>query len=349
MSAGRLLTGILVAVAACTPEPDIARTANGAPAPPPSTGKGGEATEYVVRDSTIDATLDASGVAEPYAQSTLSTKMVGTVIAVLVKEGDRVRSGDPLVRIDARDLDARRDQVLASIASAEAAQHAAELSVTRMRALFADSAAPRAHLDAAEAALARALAGVNAARASQAELGAIASYALVRAPFDGVVTQRAVDPGAFAAPGTPLLTIQDDSRLRLTVAVPPSAAHGLHRGAAIAASVEGIPARAVLEGVVPAAGSLYAVNAIVPNANGRFLSGSAAELHLITGKRSARFVPSRAIVREGDLTGVRLKASAGPLLRWVRLGRPVGDLIEVTAGLDAGAVVLVPDLPAVES
>ena len=74
----------------------------------------------MVRDTTIAATQEATAVAEPFAQAMLSTKLMGTVTAVLVKEGDKVSAGQPLVRIDARDLDAKRQQVQAGIASAEA-------------------------------------------------------------------------------------------------------------------------------------------------------------------------------------------------------------------------------------
>ena len=75
----------------------------------------------------------------------------------------------------------------------------------RIRGLYADSAATKAQLDQAETGLARADAAVASARAMAAELAATASYADVRAPFAGIVTRRFVDPGAFAAPGAPLV------------------------------------------------------------------------------------------------------------------------------------------------
>jgi len=56
-------------------------------------------------------------------------------------------------------------------------------------------------------------AGLRAANASGAEVESVRDYAVVRAPFAGIVTRRFVDPGAFAAPGMPLATIQDASRL----------------------------------------------------------------------------------------------------------------------------------------
>jgi RND family efflux transporter MFP subunit len=298
---------------------------------------------YVIRDTTVSATLTATGVAEPFAQSTLSTKLMGTVLSVSVAEGDRVARGQPLLRIDARDIDAKREQTSAAIASAEAVQREAALNASRWRALYADSAAPRAQLDAAEAALTRADAGVQSARAMLGELSALGDYATVRAPFAGIVTRRFVDPGAFAAPGAPLLTLQDGSRLRVSVAVPPTHAAHVRRGMTLPVTVEGSAAESTVEGVVPAgAGELFTINALVPNRDGRLPVGGAATLSVPAGKRSAVLVPGMAIRREGDLTGVTVVQRGVSTVRWVRLGPARQDFVEVLAGLRAGDTIRVP-------
>ncbi|MBX6364656.1 MAG: efflux RND transporter periplasmic adaptor subunit, partial [Gemmatimonadetes bacterium] len=234
----------------------------------------------------------------------------------------------------------------AARAEAEAVRREAEAQAARMRALYAEEAAPKAQLDAAETALARAEAGVRAARAGGAELVAARAYAVVRAPFAGTVTRRSVDPGAFAAPGAPLLTIEDDSRLRIVVSAAPDAVREVARGDTVRATIEGEPVLAVVEGVVPAGdGSLYRVNAVVPNRDGRHLAGSAAALLLPQGTRPAIVVPAQAITREGDLTGVRVRTAAGSELRWVRIGVASGDSVEVLGGLRDGEQVLVPAAP----
>jgi RND family efflux transporter MFP subunit len=336
------LVSTALALAACggTNEPSVVREA--AAATP--TG-----TPYVVRDTTVTATQEATAIAEPFAQATVSTKLMGTVTAVLVKEGDRVAAGQPLVRIDARDLDARRQQVQAGIASAEAMHHEAELMAARMRALYADSAAPKAQLDAAEAGLARARAGVSAARAGEAEIDAMSGYAVVRAPFAGMVTQRFVDRGAFAAPGAPLVTVQDNSSLRIAATVAPEVAAGVKRGATVMATVEGVEATALVEGVVPTAGgSLYTINAIVKNREGALLAGGASRLRVGTGERLVRLVPSSSVRREGDLTGVTVRSGGVTTTRWIRTGAQFGDRVEVLAGLAVGDTVFVPNATAKE-
>lgn len=302
-----------------------------------------EGSVYIVKDTTIEAAIEAAGVASPIRQATLGTKLMGTVTAVFANEGDIVPAGRILVRIDARDLSAKSAQVAASVSEAETMYQDAATHANRIRALYADSAAAKVQLDAAETGVARAGAGLRGARAAAAEVRAITTYASVRAPFGGIITKRHVDPGSFATPGAPLLEVQDASRLRISVSASPDAVRGIRRGQSVRATIEGRPVRAIVEGVVPAAaGNLYTVNALLPNPGNLFLPGSAATVSLPLGTRRSVVVPIAALIREGDLTGVTLRTADGDQLRWIRLGAGAGDVIEVTAGLRAGDRVLVP-------
>jgi RND family efflux transporter MFP subunit len=188
-----------------------------------------------------------------------------------------------------------------------------------------------------EAGLARALAGFDAASAGATELNAVRAYGVLRAPFTGVVTRRFVDAGDFAAPGAPLVTVQDASRLRISAAVPAGMARGVKAGMKLAATIEGEPVQAVVEGVVPSAVTMYTINAVVANAKGTLPAGAAATLAVPAGKGArALLVPQSAVVREGDLTGVRVVRDGRVELRWVRLGDAFGDRVVVRTGLQAG-------------
>ncbi len=327
------VSALLVAAGCSTSTPELPQAG-----PPRVAG-----TTYVVKDTSIQASFEASGIAAPLRQATLSTKLMGTVLRVQVHEGDAVAVGQPLVRIDARDLAAREGQVAASIAETEAMYREARSQSSRIRSLYADSAATKSQLDAAETGLARAEAGVRTARSAAAELGAVSAYAVIRAPFAGIITKRFVDAGAFAAPGAPLITIQDGRQLRITANATPDVTRSIRRGQRIDALIEGRPVDAIVEGVVPsAAGNLYAINALVANPGGTILPGSTATLQLPLGTRAGIVVPSMAVVREGDLTGVTLRTPDGDRTRWVRLGGIHGSMTEVSAGLRAGDVVVVP-------
>ena len=327
-------TTLLVALAACGRE-DATSTRSAKPA-------AGLPELAVAIDSVVPALVEASGIAAPIQQATLSTRLMGAVTAVLVHEGDRVQAGQLLLRLDTRELDAKAEQAGAVLRAAEAQAAEAERYAIRIRALYADSAAPKALLDGAETGVARAGAGLTQAQGAQRELAAVARYGELRAPFAGIVTRRWVDPGAFAAPGAPLLTVEDGTRLRLRVSTTPPLARGLRRGQALESRIEDLPAVAVIEGMVPAqGGGMYTVNAVVHDPAGRFASGGAASLFLPGGVRRVVLVPRRSVVRQGDLTGVRIWQRQRAELRWVRLGGARGELVEVLSGLAGGDSVVV--------
>lgn len=330
--------GLTIALAAaCAPTPERAHTEA------TDTARAIAGTPLVLRDTTIAASFDAAGVAEPYQQATLATKLMGTVTRVLVHEGDRVVAGQLLFEIDARDLAARASQVAAAIADADAQRQDAQTQATRFRALYADSAATRAQLDAAETGLARADAGVRAARAGASEVEVLRTYAGVRAPFAGQVAARLVDPGALSAPGMPMLIVQDVSRLRLTASVPADVAQRVARGDVLAARGDGFTTTARVEGIVPAgAGNLSTINAIVTDAPAALRAGSAIVLAVTHGTRAALLVPRSALVFDGDLVGVVVRRGGRDDRRWVRIGDGTPTLVEVTSGLAAGDTIVVP-------
>jgi len=295
----------------------------------------------VVRDTMIQGSLELSGIAAPIREAILGTTMVGSVTEVLVHEGQAVHSGDLLARIDARDVNARGTQAAAGVAQAEAVLENARLHARRLQALYADSAAPKAQLDDANAALVRAEAGAQAARGAAAGVEAMRAYADIRSPFNGIVTKRHVDPGSFVMTGTPLITVQDVLRLRLSVTATPADVRGILRGAHVVARIEGQPVSAIVEGIVPATGNaLYVVNALVDNASGRLLAGASGTLFLPRAARTGILLPEAALVHEGDLVGVRVRARNGETeLRWLQVARIDAAHVEILSGLHAGETV----------
>jgi RND family efflux transporter MFP subunit len=327
-----LVLTVLAAAAGCGEAPDDAHEAR-----PPAEG-----ARYTVSRTSFADVMWVPAQATPIASAVLSTKLMGTVTAVHVHEGDRVRAGQPIMTVDARDLNARDAQVRAAIVEAEAMRGEAVASANRMRALFAEEAATRAQLDAAETALARAEASVRAAHATRAEVSAARSYAVVRAPFDGLITARMVDPGAFAVPGAPLAQMENARQLRVTGTVAPEAIRTLRRGAQVRVRIEDTYAAGVVEAVVPSGGNLYHINVVVDNPDGAYLSGAAAAIAWPQASRTGLRVPVNAVEHVGDLTGVRVVTGSTSSLRWVQLGAIDGNEVEVLTGVRVGEEVLVP-------
>lgn len=334
MARASIVTSIGALLAACTSQ---------APAPP-ALGTADPMAAYVVHDTILAEVFPAYGTAQAIDRSVVATRLAGTVTAVLVREGDTVRAGQPLVRIDGSELDARAAQARASMVAARATYDDALVTSTRLRALYADSAAPRAQVDAAEAALARAGASVQAAQAAADEVEANRGYATLHATFGGVITARYVDPGTFAAPAAPLVMLENMARLRIVATTPGWVVGRLRRGMRIAATIEDMPATAVVEGVVPASGGGYTVNAVVDNARHAYITGGVAVLQIEGATRHALVVPRVALVKQGDLTGVHVRMASGPVLRWIEQRSVAPGVVEVLSGLRAGDTVLM--LPA---
>ncbi|HQF55673.1 MAG TPA: efflux RND transporter periplasmic adaptor subunit [Fibrobacteria bacterium] len=299
----------------------------------------------VVRDTLVESMLEATGAAAPRLSADLSTRLMGKILSVSVKEGDRVRAGQFLLQVDGKDLDARSDGLVSGLEASRSQLALAETQVRRMRSLFADSAVPRSALDQAEAELDRARAGLSQVRAQDAELKSIQGYSRIVAPFSGKIVSRLVDPGMMASPGAPLLRMEDASVLRISVSTTTATARNLSVGTVLVARVDGRDVRARIEGIVPSgSGNLSVVNAIVDNGADSLSSGAVATLFLPRGKRMARLVPESGLVRQGDLVGVWVRGPQGDVKRWIRTGARMDGRVEVLSGLAEGDSVVVPSL-----
>ena len=298
---------------------------------------------FVVRDSLMETILEATGVAQPILRADLSTRMMSKVTMVSVHEGDRVRTGQILVRVDAQELADRSQGVASGLDAARSQLRLAQAQASRMRALYADSATTKASLDQAESELQRAEAGLSQVKAQASELRSAADYSVISAPFSGKVVSRKIDPGALAVPGQPLVSIEDASRLRLSVNTSTETASHLKRGMHLLGNVGGRAVDAVVEGIVPTlAGNLVVVNALVDNTGDSLSSASTATLDLPRGKSLVRLVPQSGLLREGDLVGVWVRTSTGDDRRWIRVGKIYGGESEVLSGLDVGDTIILP-------
>ncbi|MGZ8868298.1 MAG: efflux RND transporter periplasmic adaptor subunit, partial [Thermoanaerobaculia bacterium] len=180
----------------------------------------------------VARTHSFAGTVRSSAISSLAARIPGDVMAVHVSEGDRVRKGQLLVEIDARDAEAQVAMARAgeagisrAIASATSAITSAEaqaafaeatwkryaalrergsVSVQEFESAHARHLSAAAELERARQARQQLLAERDGAAASTAQAGTVSSYTRIRAPFDGVITARLVDPGTQASPGTPL-------------------------------------------------------------------------------------------------------------------------------------------------
>lgn len=302
-----------------------------------------EGTVHVVGDSLVESYLEATGTAAPRLVADLSTRLMGKVLTVAVKEGDRVRDGQFLLQVDGRDLDARSEGIASGLDASRSQLELAQAQARRMKSLYADSAIPKATLDQALAELDRARAGLSQVQSQDAELRNIQGYSKIVSPFAGKVVARRVDPGMMATPGAPLLRVEDASVLRISATTTTNTARTLRTGMTLTARVDGHEVPCKIEGIVPSGtGNLTVVNAIVENRADTLSSGAVATLLLPRGKRLVRLIPRDGLEREGDLVGVWVRTRTTDIKRWIRTGTEIGTSVEVLSGLSEGDSILVP-------
>jgi RND family efflux transporter MFP subunit len=319
--------------------------------------------------------FEAGGVIRGRTSATIASRVMAPVRAVLVRPGDHVRTGQPLVLLDDRDVSAAARQSSAQAvagerrleaARAEQDTAAAALALARsthgrMAALHARKSATDDELDHAVAALraaearvagttaaaGEARAGLEAAQAGREAADVAAGFARVVAPFDGLVTEKLVDPGNLVAPGTPLVRLEDTRAYELEVRVDESRAAWIARGTPVSVLVDGPGSRIALEGrvfdvarAVDADTRTFLVTIALP-AHDALRPGMFGRARTPGPAHRALTIPDGAIVRHGQLTNVFVTEAGRARLRLVSIGRSASGLTEVLAGLSEGEEVVV--------
>jgi multidrug efflux system membrane fusion protein len=313
-----------------------------------------------VNASTGNAIYAADGVVEAVRQSSIASEVAGSVTALPVKAGDRVVKGQILVRIDERAADQQAAANDAQAAAADAQLQAAQKEFERSQHLFQKKYISQAALDQAEAQF---KATQAEARARLAQAGAATtqtSLHTLRAPYNGVLASVDVQIGDMAAPGRALIRMYDPDALRVVVTVPESVAQQLRRNAEVRIDVPGADATvrqwtAQSVTLLPAADPethTMQVRLGLPktSAGASPVPGMFARAWLASSLEASAclMVPTRAVIKRTELHAVYVVDQAGKAsLRQVRVGRTVGDKVEILAGLEAGERVALDPLAAV--
>ncbi len=285
----------------------------------------------------VQLTLPAEAVIEATRQAVVATQVSGRIVAVKAEAGDRVKAGQLLMQVDAREATETANAAGAQLAQAEA-------SYARTQNLFKQKFVSQAALDAAEA-------NVKSARAQAGAAGAGASHAAVTAPLAGIVATRHAELGDLAMPGKPLFTVYEPKGLRAVASIPQYRLKEAQKAksARIEFQETGVEKnRRWQDGVrleiLPtvdvrshtATARVYLADTDLAGV----VPGMAVRVHLLVGTAQKLTVPPEAVVRRGEISAVYVLGKDKPQLRQVRLGEAVADgELEVLSGLAAGETV----------
>ncbi len=322
--------------------------------PAPETVSG--LTLVTAQRTTVPDYVEATGTVRAAQSAQIASQMMATVTRVNVREGDRVRRGEVLITLDQAQPHAAYQSAVAglesseqAIAAADADYALAEATMRRYQMLYDKKSVSPQEYDEVKTRLAAAKARRDASHAGRAQAEAGVSeantavgYTRIRAPFDGLVTAKLADPGAMAAPGVPLLVVEDPSRFRLEVQVDESQIGAVHLGSEVPVLIGALgnqPISGKVVEIVPAAdpsSRSFTVKVELPR-NPVVRSGLFGRARFPRGERQTILLPQSALVHRGQLDAVYVVGTDDLAdLRYVTLGKLDDDNVEVLSGLSGG-------------
>ena len=292
--------------------------------------------------------ISVSGKVESVQTAYISTRLMGIITKLNVKTGDRVQSGQVLAVINSDDIQAKRAQTDAMIAEAEANFQNASRDLERYTALYKQQSATAKELENITLQYNSAKARVNAAKEMKNEVNAMMGYAVLKAPFSGIVTQKNAEAGSMATPGMPILAIEQAGLMQVSAAVPESDINRIIKGnpAEILIKSTGIKIAGKVTEINPSSqftGGQFLVKISIPNADQKGIyAGMYVNVLLpvnanqaIPSESNAILVPSVSLVKKDQLYELyTISNNNTALLRLVRIGKTVGDNVEIVSGLD---------------
>jgi RND family efflux transporter MFP subunit len=266
-------------------------------------------------------------------RATITAKVSGKIEKMLVAPGQTVKTGEQLLEIDVREIQAQLDQAVAVAKQADS-------DWQRVSSLFKQGTVARAEFDRAE----------MQARVAAAEVKKVETtlgFAKVTAPFDGVITRKIADVGDLASPVTPLLEMEDPSTLRLEADVPEALIDRISMGArmnvriaALASALEGVVSE--LDPVADPYSRTFRVKLDLRPTPG-LRAGLFGRVAVPVGETSTLRVPAGALVVRGQMEMVFVAAGNEAQLRLVKTGKRFGNEIELVSGVTAGEMVITND------
>jgi RND family efflux transporter MFP subunit len=304
-----------------------------------------EGRVLIVQESEIPQELEVLGTVISKSLSQVSSQVPGRVVKILVEAGVRVKPGAPLVTLSDAEYKAKVDQAKAARAQAQAQLTQMAADYKRYQFLYKEGAASPQEFDSMTARYKNAQAALAQAQAMLTEAATLKGYTVVRAPEGAVVAERKVAVGDLAQPGQPLVTLYNPNVLQIEAEVNDNYREQVKAGdpARVTVPAVNFQANLTLSEIFPisAAGSRTFKVRTEMLENPAMVPGMFARLALPLGPTRGILIPKDAVHRVGQLTLVKVLEDHTAQMRQVKLGREVGDKVEVLAGLQVGYKILI--------
>lgn len=289
-----------------------------------------------------------SGQLWPAREATVRAQVGGSVVALSIDRGERVKAGSVIARIASRDLDVALESAKAGVRSAETSLAVSRSELLRTESLVKGGALAARDLDQAKTIVANAEAGLAAARSRETSVLQQLEDTVLRAPFDGIVNEKPANLGDVVAPGSPIVSIIDPSSLRLEGLVPSDQLSQTRPGAPVVFAIRGFPGQTFtgridrLSATADPVTRQVTIFVTVPNVKGQLIAGLFAEGRVESSRHTGVVIPFAAVDETGPTPWVTRLRDGKAERVVVELGPRQSDveLVEVTTGVAAGDVLV---------
>jgi RND family efflux transporter MFP subunit len=338
------LVGAVIVLAAAGFAAMRAKRADGKAAAPAQVAEFLQSDLYIVEPGALERSLPLTGTLTPFTEATVKAKVAGELVAVPVREGESVKQGQMLAKIDPTEVGAKVAAREADVAAAKAQLVWAEKNRNQQKALLEKAFISQSAFDNIQSNYDVAVAKLHAADAELVVARKSQGDAVLVAPFSGIVSLRHAQPGERVALDAKVVSIVDLSRLQLEATVPPAAIGQVKIGQTMNFKVEGFGERGFagrIERINPAAtaGSRsISVYAVIENADGLLRAGMFAQGALTLARvDNALAVPASAVREEIGQTFVYAIDNGLLKRRNVKVGAADAEgRVQVLDGLAAG-------------
>ena len=293
--------------------------------------------------------VTASGKVESVSSSMITTRQSGYVDQVNVKVGEKVKKGQTLIQLDDSNLQAKRSQVKSNINTAKTAFENAKKDLERYENLKANNSVSKKEFEQIKLQYDNAQSNLEAARQQLNSIESELNYVNIKAPFDGVVTNKFIKAGNLAMPGKPLLNINGSDQYEVISKVGEEQVNQISEGQEVNVYISSVDVE--LKGKVTevssssaVSGGQYMVKINIPM-NDKIKPGMYAEVKIQSENESISqelMIPSSALIYTNDLVGVyTVSKSNTAILRWLKIGNKQADQVEVLSGLNQDDSVIV--------
>jgi membrane fusion protein (multidrug efflux system) len=331
---------ILLALVSCK-KPSNSGGGSGKPPPVPPL----KVAAAVVAEAPTPNVIVVTGRVTADQRSDVTADTQGKVINVMIERNQRVKLGQPVVQLDTRSAALGAREAAANLAAARSQKQLADQECERTKSLLDKGAITKSEYDRQMAQCTAAQEQVAAVQARTQMMSKSVADGLVRAPFDGVISEKMVSPGEWVAPGKPLFTLVDDDPLKVELSISEIASPMVKKDQRVELITVARPDQPIGATITRLGAEIGRTRSLivegVVDKGSELVPGMFVEAHIKVGEVTRPVVPSTAVVKRGKTWRAFVIKKGEVEERIVQLGAsPGGGQVSIAQGLAKGEKVV---------